>query len=1818
MTQINLRPQAAPARQSDAAAPVRSAGEDARLTDGAVLRQVPGRKPPDQRFARLSDDAGFSRQTPGEAGRRAAGKSGAVSPSEIRPEDRVAAELTGAQRSLRGRVSPEAYRQGLAQVLGAEVPEHCLDLRDSVADSLLLKPFMSALTEVYANVDVYGGEAGVRAGEEAAVRAGEFSRHFSEATQAETAQAAEAAGSALLADCDALLEQPGLSPETRSMLLESRDALQSTLGRRLAVLRTMEEQAGDGAAAAPLLECCRNLEAAESGSAAPLASLRAFERIAPLASAYLEAGAALRDAPAQLLSRYKDGDAGALDSLRELLAAAPAFLSGLARQGETAALPGLQAALEVGSLALRGAEEDLGLAGKLSAKSAGLLAGLQGSQPELSAAEAVSFLDESRQSLEALRNHGNLPQAELDKVESAINELGRVLADKQENFRASVLANADAPRLTPEAKLDLLTAAGENPLCSESFRAELSSLIQEETDKACVALAGRVAPRLEQAAAQTARARTPQGLSVENRAAAMSRLDEELGGLRRELADLERKSADLDAESGLSAAQKSARLNFYAACTEKLREHITSLEQCKSDLMLAKYERAAESRLSPERMLGKSAGALLRKIETASLSRAEKEELLRAVESGSLTPKQREVLLKNLDAFLTGSYKRRVAGSALEHLRAAAPGAVVPEADRSVLRTAIGFILSTEDRDALLPTLAERSRESVAELEAELERLTPASTPAERRNLGARLAVLGDRAAQVLLPEQAAAFQEKLGQLLGAKSPESIREFMGAEALDALNPAQRDTLERLARASFLNPRLLELLGGLEPGERTAFLDALGQDPGKAAEVLDKLMLARPDLDELCLALKLEALAGTFRTDRTADAAPPTGADLFSLRAGHDSARMARELRRLMRNEMERLPEGNAQKIHLQGMLGQSDAALLGQFASRVASGEATPGSLDYFVVRAYCLQLSAKAGRQLSSAELQQDGSLSRFSRETLDAAQKGLADERSWDNALGSLSSIASNWDRTRWSSRAANFFGALLHRDLSTERLNQRALRGLLQAPGFQEAGEIALSHVRETLGVATGASIDTSDPRVIARVLQSTPHRAGSSSPGVQLQRAGETARVRGGRTQMEKAYVDVLEARGGGANAANMAGATGALGILAIEEVLEQDESVTWSKKRDQLAGIKLPGSSGKPFDPLAMTTMKGARGGIQDKFYQNLKRLQTASTEAEFNAALEEMKDLYAANSLHERALVTIRHKDASQSMVEKLRRVIGKNQPGLIDTMNEKYAPLLGVAPPPARTPDRWFTRSTRRHMDMAADMAVLAVFREQNPPLSFGAFMERLDNPESLEFRACADRLRDALCNAEFSTRSHGMVKPQVGEPWVEALAGWAVTSFVNNTEVQGRDDYLQNAADSARVVNETRLMQKSFGEAAANDYNKFQVQELSADLVDRLPPNSRFSLDSEVGGGVSVETGLAADMEVSLDVAMRKGLVVERDKDGRMSVYLSRELSAEVKAKVGVSFLLDQVGVEAEAGVGVSGASGVKLSFESPEQCKEFLGSLLNGECSAEMMQLFSEARPIRETGGKVTLEAKASVNPATLDLVGKAANAARGARPDFRPMLDLGLSLQLSASGTRKTERPRGDMLTVSNTVKTSAELSATAVMAGRELVDNDALKLEGSFEATLTRQYTGGSLTGATMTRVFTLEADGGVEKAAAILENFGVKNQALLDDLTLMLEGGQDVTFSLEAELTEEGLRKYEAEGNMLGRGVTLADRNNYSSSKVTLSLPVAKRDLELSLEIPDEVGFVTEALSLVNVGVRVHINSNGSLTRDFDYRPLAA
>jgi hypothetical protein len=211
----------------------------------------------------------------------------------------------------------------------------------------------------------------------------------------------------------------------------------------------------------------------------------------------------------------------------------------------------------------------------------------------------------------------------------------------------------------------------------------------------------------------------------------------------------------------------------------------------------------------------------------------------------------------------------------------------------------------------------------------------------------------------------------------------------------------------------------------------------------------------------------------------------------------------------------------------------------------------------------------------------------------------------------------------------------------------------------------------------------------------------------------------------------------------------------------------------------------------------------------------------------------------------------------------------------------------------------------------------------------------------------------------------------------------------------------------------------------------------------------------------------------------------------------------------------------------------------------------------------------------------------------------------------VLDLALTAGLSLNASHKSEITGANKEVITNTANIDAGASVAATILGAE----KSGAAEGHFTASLQRRYTDGKLTGAQMTRIYKLTGTSGPAEAVKILSSYGMENKGLIEDFEAVFQRTGMVTLYIDAELTQKGLREYEAAvagGKMFRDTLALSDRRNYRNHAVRAEVDITRESIEHGIEVSINAQAVV-AGGKASVGYKT--GASGRISQTHTYRP---
>ncbi|MDR2771332.1 MAG: hypothetical protein LBB57_04785 [Clostridiales Family XIII bacterium] len=505
-----------------------------------------------------------------------------------------------------------------------------------------------------------------------------------------------------------------------------------------------------------------------------------------------------------------------------------------------------------------------------------------------------------------------------------------------------------------------------------------------------------------------------------------------------------------------------------------------------------------------------------------------------------------------------------------------------------------------------------------------------------------------------------------------------------------------------------------------------------------------------------------------------------------------------------------------------------------------------------------------------------------------------------------------------------------------------------------------------------------------------------------------------------------------------------GATFALTVLAVQSLALyiMDLPDEQARRREMEACKKAFGllrrrlgrhNNKNAFNLEAMTSEAGDRleGSRVQRLRQDYKVLLDAFKHCEtpqaFRETAEELHNFGLANRLRERAEAAIAMKPAEQSFDEKLDNAVGRKTDAKDDPLQRirgnienAYAKTIGAeALVAADDPGALLSRHLKSKLSVITKIAALDVFRSILPPMSFTEFSEALQNPQSEAFVLCAERLGAALADAEFEKRdalggaaageryrplAKGGEKGAASERSL-SLARHFVSEFSKEiTRGKQPKEWLNTNATGYQTefsISQAQI-RKDAGAAASAAHKSLLVGDMIERLTERVGKDSVLHISNYAGGSVGASVTVSEITgSVDLGLTLSNDLSVEHgvDKDGedRWSVYIGGEIQARLAASIKAD--LGPVEVGAGATLNLSGASGMRLDFETADKCKGFLQYFLTGGHSPAESEAGPDAQaayerqdggksavyalgmsnrivPIRSVAGSITLDASVSL--------------------------------------------------------------------------------------------------------------------------------------------------------------------------------------------------------------------------------------------------
>ncbi|MDR3295233.1 MAG: hypothetical protein LBT26_05345 [Clostridiales Family XIII bacterium] len=696
-----------------------------------------------------------------------------------------------------------------------------------------------------------------------------------------------------------------------------------------------------------------------------------------------------------------------------------------------------------------------------------------------------------------------------------------LLAEQAAFFERAMLGLRALAGAEAETRLSYLVDIEENAFCGPAQKEKIEDLIEQEfkEDKKVASVVKKMEDQMDVAKKKIKAAQSTLKLPAADRAALMLETEETLTQCQQE-------RELLAAMAGLTEGEEQERkgilrARLYQGRMDAYETYAKNLTEIQKELRFAKYRRAASQRITPDRDSFKTAQSIVDlKLKPAELTNERLNAILSSLADDTLTDEDRQSLAKNLDRYLTR--KLRAPFDAAVN-RLATQGSQRSEEDKKVIRAAARYILTVEDNEALAPQLREASADALAELEHDLRLFKWTDLSAEQAldrksalTMGEILDTFRKQGRKSLLDADFQIFSEKLDAIAEGRLSAYKTALAGSEPLlaDTASPEENmqagQALDALLLEGGLHPGILQQFGALDMDARRTLLKELTGEPSAAVAALDRLMLQRPDLDNLCFALKQKALRGVFQKKDAAGGAaggtPAEDAAEFKLKAAHDGSRLARTCRVMAQAERARRKKGDPLAVRLEKLEAMDDRAMLEILLSAHVSEDD-----DFLLINAYALLLSAEKGAMVTAVELKNAPGCATYDLAYLDTALSSkLAKQADYYNAKDLMQGEMDLYDSRSMGNRFRNFLGDVVGRDLSQERMGMRALRGMLRPDGHYEANELLHTEMRDMLDLTTGDSVDLGQADMVRLAIQGTDTAFYENGDlGRQLARAGAAA-------------------------------------------------------------------------------------------------------------------------------------------------------------------------------------------------------------------------------------------------------------------------------------------------------------------------------------------------------------------------------------------------------------------------------------------------------------------------------------------------------------------------------------------------------------------------------------------------------------------------------------------------------------------------------------------------------------------------------------
>ena len=1022
------------------------------------------------------------------------------------------------------------------------------------------------------------------------------------------------------------------------------------------------------------------------------------------------------------------------------------------------------------------------------------------------------------------------------------------------------------------------------------------------------------------------------------------------------------------------------------------------------------------------------------------------------------------------------------------------------------------------------------------------------------------LSELAELAGRRLLPAERETFSASLRELEKDAGENLFRAAAGIGSspksglASGLTETQAGTLKDLCIRAWCHPSLMAALESLSAkGDLAALLDAVHEgkaNPGTAdSDVvlqLDALLLPYPDLDDIALAVKRDCTSEDQR-------------ELLAYR--HESARANREIGRAL-NEL--IPE----KVRRQMGLGGSEvnAALLERLVNAAGDKGKTFNQMDLLLVRAlWCArqaegnmdfdafqQSLPEAFRDIPSLEALMGAGVG--SAAMLGRISKSIA---KMSHSFGGKDSLLQICERIATSDEkwAASVVLTKLTRNLlgGISFSGTQAMQGDASALKKAFERELAATSGPGSLADATRIRFGKADETArasYAEQLSAFASRSGELTAAAQrlellaadYEAAKEAFTGDEQRNEMLERLEGVLDgdtlAKLRGGRKTTVYGATLAMGLLLLETILTEEGLGDFTARKALVNRLKFQ----KHIDLNGMrgSSFAWGRDSGDEGFRRTLARLETAGTEAEFNAARTDMLQLFTDQSLGKKAEAILFFKrfsgvEATRNVTQKLGDALDTHGPlqselsALQKSMQTRLVGVIGV--------------SHRQDMSVAAAGELKRQAMKETGEMLTGArcsFSTQVLNTleKATQAAVCNRFLAHAdVSSAEDLIRNRTTpitnwpfytecledmerigITRAIAEPFLmEALRDLKKNAFLVFAKTTRTDASLAFRALAIRgqTPDEMREM-----------INYCEFLSVSQKFMDALKePGTTLTLDT--GGQFAIaipimEVG-AADVKAHISAALRSGISVWKDETGyHMTLMRSKSGGAGGSVK-GVLKT-----VEASLDVKISAGSGCDLCFTDETNCREFLATVLAGQGSGTLLPLCSEIRhaSTRGLGASIKLEAGIGV---------------------VLPGDNEDADDSISGSGALGWEKSRNsDHITLTKTVNRSLEISAgalpqTAVAHALDIatmalsqgpsthgqqLDTTLLSLNFEERRELSTS-TSGILEGAERTRVFHLD---NAAEAHAVLVKHGVP-EAMIRDIEADIEQYGSDGFQIEVAHT---------------------------------------------------------------------------------------